>query len=344
MHVVARRVFRLAGGVALAVAIGYGLNMPMPFMAGIMTLFLLAESNGAIGLKAGIGLILVIFLTLGSGLLLAPVMQNYAFAGIMIVALGLYHCFYRGLTGGNPLAGLLMVMGLTMITAAGTASFALALTVIEALAKATLVAATISWLVYAVFPENAAKGQKKKPATAGLPVGQARWIAIRSLLVVMPVFMLALYDPSKYMPLILKSVSLSQQVSNIDSRNAGRELIGSTLLGGIFALIFWFLLKMFPVLWMFFLWTLLFGIYVASKLYRVLQTRYSASFWLNVEVTVLILLGQSVQDSNNGKDVMTAFTVRMGLFIAVTIYAWVTVYAIDRWRERKKAQEQVLAL
>jgi hypothetical protein len=156
--------------------------------------------------------------------------------------------------------------------------------------------------------------------------------------------MVALYDPSKYMPIILKSVSLSQQVSSIDSRNAGRELIGSTLLGGVFAIIFWFLLKMFPVLWMFFLWTLLFGIYVASKLYRVFQTRYPASFWLNVGVTVLILLGQSVQDSNNGKDVMMAFAMRMGLFIAVTIYAWGTVYAIDRWRERKKTGKQVLAL
>jgi hypothetical protein len=345
MDVAARRVFRLASGMALAVAIGYGLNLPMPFMASIMTLFLVAGSGGPIGLKAGIGLILVIFLTLSSGLLLAPVMMNYALAGIMIVALGLYRCFYRGLTGGNSLVGLFMVTGLTMITVAGTASFALALMVIEALAKGTLVAVIISWLVYFLFPENTAQCPSKGDAPSELPDEQARWIAARSLLVVMPVFMVALYDPSKYMPIILKSVSLSQQISTIDARNAGRELLGSTLLGGIFALIFWNLLGMFPVLWMFFLWMLLFGLFIAGKLYRVFLTRYPSSFWLNVGVTVLILLGQTVQDSDNGKDAMTAFAVRMGLFVAVTLYAWGAVYAIDRWGKRNKiTRNQALAL
>jgi uncharacterized membrane protein YccC len=340
VDVAARRVFRLASGVALAVAIGYGLNLPMQFLCAVMTLILLAEPGGIIGLKAGLGLLLVMFLTLGTGLLLVPVMLNYAFAGIMIVALGLYHCFYQGLKGGNPLIGRLMVIGLTMITAAGTASFSFALTVIEALAKATLVAVIIGWVVYPLFPEDPT--QDKKASPSGLPAEQARWIAARSLLVVMPVFMVALYDPSKYMPMILQSVSLSQQLSTTDTRNAGRELIGSALVGGIFALIFWCLLGMLPILWMFFLWTLLFFLYIASKLYRVVPTQYPPSFWLNAGVNMLILLGPAVQDSNNGKDVMAAFAVRLGLFVVVTLYAWGTVRAIDSWRERNKAGKQAL--
>jgi hypothetical protein len=37
-----------------------------------------------------------------------------------------------------------------------------------------------------------------------------------------------------------------------------------------------------------------------------------------------------VQDSALGKDVYTAFAVRMGLFIAVTLYACVMVRLLDR--------------
>jgi uncharacterized membrane protein YhaH (DUF805 family) len=95
---------------------------------------------------------------------------------------------------------------------------------------------------------------------------------------------------------------------------------------------------------MFFLWTLLFFLYIASKLYRVVPTQYPPSFWLNAGVNMLILLGPAVQDSNNGKDVMAAFAVRMGLFVVVTLYAWGAVCVIDRWRERNKAGEHALAL
>jgi hypothetical protein len=56
------------------------------------------------------------------------------------------------------------------------------------------------------------------------------------------------------------------------------------------------------------------------------------SFWLNTLVTLIILLGQSVQDSVIGKDVYTAFAVRMGLFIAVGLYACLVLQLLDQER------------
>jgi hypothetical protein len=50
------------------------------------------------------------------------------------------------------------------------------------------------------------------------------------------------------------------------AHHAGRELLGSTFLGGCFAILLWFGLKIHPNLWMFFLWTFLLGVYFASKL------------------------------------------------------------------------------
>jgi hypothetical protein len=45
---------------------------------------------------------------------------------------------------------------------------------------------------------------------------------------------------------------------------------------------------------------------------------------------MIILLGQSVQDSAAGKDVYTAFAVRMGLFVAVTVYASLMLLIFER--------------
>ena len=51
---------------------------------------------------------------------------------------------------------------------------------------------------------------------------------------------------------------------------------------------------------------------------------------LNSLMTLIILLGQSVQDSTSGKDVQTAFAVRMALFIGVTLYACLMVYLLEQ--------------
>jgi len=76
---------------------------------------------------------------------------------------------------------------------------------------------------------------------------------------------MALYNPQVYLPVVMKAVSLGQQGSVSSARHAGRELLGSTFLGGCFAVLFWFALMVFPSLWMFFCWTLLFTLDFASK-------------------------------------------------------------------------------
>ena len=79
------------------------------------------------------------------------------------------------------------------------------------------------------------------------------------------------------------------------------------------------------------------GAHRPAKLYRLLASRFPASFWLNVAVTMLILLGPAVEDSDSGKDVYAAFAVRMGLFFAVTLYAWLAVSALEWLRERRRS-------
>jgi hypothetical protein len=155
-------------------------------------------------------------------------------------------------------------------------------------------------------------------------------VALRATLIVIPTFLLALIDPASYLPIVLKAVSLGQQSSSTNARDAARELIGSTLLGGLLAIAFWSALTVFVHLWMFFLWMLLVALILARKLYGLSPGRLSPGFWLNTLITLIILLGQSVQDSLAGKDVYTAFAVRMGLFIAVTLYACLMVYLLDQ--------------
>lgn len=285
------------------------------------------------GLKGLVGLVLVVFITLGIGLLLIPMLTHYPATALIIVAIGLFLSNYLSVNLGKGAVAAFLTVGITLISAAGVASFPLAREIIEALALGITVAVVAQWLIYPLLPEDAAVVTPKDSPPG--PAVQSNWTALRATLIVLPTYLMALSNPSLYLPIIMKSVSLGQQGSVVGARHAGRELLGSTFLGGCFAMLFWFALGLHVNLWMFFLWTLLFGTYFASKFYGVLASRFPPSFWQNVVVTMLILLGPAVADSASGKDVYKAFFVRMSLFVAVTLYAWFAVLALDYLRKRR---------
>ncbi|WP_416739631.1 DUF2955 domain-containing protein [Pseudomonas sp. NFX71] len=330
----AQRALRLATGTALCLAGSFGLGLPIPFIAPVLALLLLATVNRPLPFKAGIVLAVVAMLTTGVGLLLIPVLRYYPVSGVLLVGVCLFLVFRFGLRGGNNLIVTFLVIGLTMISSAGVAEFDLAAMVIGALVKGLLLAVLVVAVSHWLFPDP--PNAPSPPPAPLLPEEEVSRVALRATLIVLPAFLLAMIDPASYLPIILKAVGLGQQ-SSTTARNAGRELVGSTLLAGVLAVLFWSALSLFVHLWMFFLWMLLFGLILARKLYALSPTRLSPGFWLNSLITMIILLGQSVQDSLAGKDVYTAFAVRMGLFMLVTLYACLMVYLLDQ-RPPKRVQ------
>jgi hypothetical protein len=341
MPVQARRVFRVSLTMALSLAIAYAMALPIPFMAPIFALILTAPPAPPMGIKSLFGLVLMVFITTGVGLLLIPILIYYPVVGVLVVAVGLYQSTYISVHLGKGMAGMLLTVGFTLIPIAGSYDFNTAIEVINALAMGIALAIFCQWIVYPWLPEDSVAASSTPPAIPTLE--ESNWTALRVTLIVLPPFLVAMTNPSLYLKVIMKAVSLGQQGSEVDARQAGRELLGSTFLGGGFTILFWVLLQMLPSLWMFFWWSALFGTYFMAKFYGVFPTRYTPSFWLNVAMTMLLLVGSAVQDSENGDDVYSAFFIRMGLFIAVTLYAWAAVYLLERHRTQSLQRRSLLA-
>ncbi|MFJ7311457.1 DUF2955 domain-containing protein [Pseudomonas sp. NPDC098747] len=322
-----RRVLRLAISSSLSLVVSFGLALPLAFLAPVLAV-LLATTNRPISFKAGVSLTIALTLTTGCGLVLIPVLHYFPVGGALLVIAGLFFAFLLGVRGANQLIVMFLVIGLTMISAAGTLSFAFALTVIGAMVKGLILALVALAFSHWLLPEpDQVQGV---PSSSYVPANLANRMAFRATLVVVPAFFLTLINPAGFMPLILKSVSLGQQSCTTAADNAGRELIGSTLLGGLLAILFWCALSLFVHLWMLFLWMLLFSLFFSRKIYGLIPTQYGPAFWLNSLITMIILLGQSVHDSMAGKDVYSAFALRMGLFIAVTFYACFMIRLLDQ--------------
>jgi hypothetical protein len=324
-------------GPALTLAVAYAIKLPLPFIAPVFAFLFAAMPGPPMGPKSLLGLLLVVLTSLGLGLLLIPLLLHYQVTAFLLVAIGLYFSSYLTVNKGKALFGTFLTVGITLISAAGTVSFSLALMVIQGLALGITVAIMCQWLVYPWFPEDPAP-TAGKPAKASTP-DQCNWIALRSTVIVLPVYWLVLTNPTVYMAIVMKAVLLGQQSSLVDAKSAGRELLGSTFLGGCFAILFWMLLGISTNLWMFFLWMLLFCLYFACKIYQLIPTRFPASFWLNVAMTMLIMLGPAVEDSAGGKDVYAAFFVRTALFIGITLYAWLALYLLEQLRQRRQLKQ-----
>ncbi|MBH3413248.1 DUF2955 domain-containing protein [Pseudomonas putida] len=326
------RALRLAWGGARCLATSFGLGVPGPILAPVFAVLLLAMRSEPLPIKAAPALAILVLLSCGSGLLLIPLLRHAPVSGVLLVGVGVFLVLRYALKGGNGLLANLLVIGLTMIAAAGTSDFTLALSVVEALSKGMLLAVLGSALAHVLFPEPA--GAPAQPSPPLLDSADVGWVALRATLIVMPAFLLALIAPDQFMPLIMKAVSLGQQAGETRARHASRELIGSTLLAGVLAMLVWGALSLFAHLWMFFLWVLLVVLWQARRLYRSVDTKQSPAYWVSCLTTLLILLGQSVQDSAGGQDVYKAFAVRMALFLAVSLYASAMLIWIDRRRVR----------
>lgn len=319
---------RLAIGLGLAVLVAYGLALPAPFAVCIMSVLVLGKPGSPLPLAKGLVVALLFAVLTMAGILMVPLLEHYAFAAVLLTAVVLHALFFTGLVGGNPLSSVL-VLSFATIPVAGVAEQALVGTLSVALATGVFIGVVVSAVSHALFPDPPATapagGAPKRPSA-----DDASWIALRATAIVMPVFVLALTNPSFYLAAIMKSVALGQQAGETDARSAGRELVGATLTGALVAALVWAGLSIRPSLAMLALWLVAAALWTGSAMFGVRRTKMSPPFWSNALVTAFLLLGPAIEDSASGKSVLEGAIMRTCLFVGVALYAWAMIRLMER--------------
>ena len=325
-----KAVLRLGLGMGLAVAIAWGAGLEAAFMAPVMTLVLLAKPGPPIPLVKGVVLSLVIAALLLAGVLTVPILEYYPVTGVLLTGALFYAVSYTGARKANPLT-LFMHVALVFIPVAGFANQAAATVLARTVGVALVIGVLASAISHALFPD-APGPAKVAAAPAGASPEAAGWTALQATLIVMPVFMLALSNPAMYLQCVMKTVGMGQQAGATNAHTAGRELVGSTVVGAVLAMVVWGGLTLRPNLWMFALWTAAVSLWIGVRLFRIKATPFPPSYWLNALMTMFFVLGPAIADSANGADVYLAAAMRVGLFVLVALYASATVWVLEQWR------------
>ena len=332
MHIAERRCYRLSLATGIALALGYGSGLVIPFIAPLLAVLLGAKPARPPGLRATMVIVIFLLFSLGIGVAIGPLLQLAPVSALLLIGLGLFFSSRLAIIGGKDVPATLLAMGFTVIPAASCVSQVLAMAIIAALVISVVIAIISLWLAYALFPELPGY-VPQPPASPGLRQGD--WLALRATLVVLPAFMFTLTNPVAYLPLTVKSILLGREASAVNLRSAGREMVGSTALGGACAIAIWSLLSLAVELWFFAGWVTLATMLLTAEAFGARHSRMTPGFWINTLTTTIILLGAAVQDSANGKDVYQAFAVRLALFILVTLYATLVVAVLELWRESR---------
>ena len=165
MHPGDKATLRLTLGLGLAALIAYGMALTAPYVVCVMAVILLSKPGPPLPLVKGIVAALVIAGLVAAGVLMVPLLENYAIAGILLTAVILFAIFFAGLVSGSPLT-MVLVIAFAMMPVAGVIEQALVGTLALTLAVGVAVGTLVGFVSSAFFPDRTAPTASCQAAAA----------------------------------------------------------------------------------------------------------------------------------------------------------------------------------
>ncbi len=346
--IAAQRSYRLAFGLALSLWFTNAFSWPASFVAAIVVAMILAMPLPAPPPKLTLIIYLKILVALLLGLVVTWPLKMYPIAGLIFIFLGLFLAFfYVGIGRVSGLTVMLAIIGLAVVPSIGANSVDAAVAMAGGMALALAFVPLFLWISHAVFPEipmprQAAKPAEKAPEKKKPPATVVAHFALRPVIVVAPVFFFILSTPngSDYIAMLIKAATLAAQANVASTTKACKEMIISTVVGGLIALGIWELTRMWPSLGWYVLLHVIAALFVGRKMFKGASLTPSASMWSYALVTALIINGPAVFGSGfTGEPSGMRSWMRIAQFLFVSVYASGAVYVFDHfWQEKQRKQ------
>ena len=330
----ARRILRLALGTALCLWFCQAYSWPLSFIAPVLTMFILALPLPAPTLKKGILFVVALLAPMIAGLVLLPFLHHARWTGIGLVALGLFYSFYYTARGGSPVMGTFMTVGLTLVVTIGSVNIDVLILLIQGLAAGAIVGIVFVWVAHTLLPElppDPALAGMKKPTPPKPDLPEARRSALRSMLIVFPMALAFLFMSASptYTVVMIKVASMGQQASSAKSREMGRELLESTLWGGVGAIISWHVMSIWPSLLMYTLLIALAGLIYGRWIFKGPAVHPKFAMTSYAFLTMIVILAPAVLDGAGSSGAGAAFYSRLFLFVLIAVYGTTAVAVFD---------------
>ncbi|HNP37363.1 MAG TPA: DUF2955 domain-containing protein [Woeseiaceae bacterium] len=335
-QVASRRALRLAAGTALAMWVSGACGWTLSYIAPVLTLVILALPLSRPKPRFFLMIVAAVVVSVYGSFIFLPLLLYFRLAGLILLALALFHTFYLTARGKPAAISTLLTIGITLTVAVGSVSVDALLVVAEGVFIGAIVGALIAWMAHVALPDPPLAAPPKKPP-APETSGAIR-LALRSLAVVLPVSVWFLMSPASAgnAAVMIKVASMGQEATAEKSRRVAKSLLVSTAAGGIAAIVAWQILAIWPSLT---LYTLLFAIaslWFAGKIFAGYGLAADGDTWNYALLTMIIILAPAALDSQFGSDAGASFYQRLFMLMGASLYGVVAIYVFDAfWPARQ---------
>ncbi len=343
--VAARRIIRLGFGTALALWISQVANWGVSFIAPVLLCLLLAVPMPAPRLKQGLSFVLALLAGIWiTTWLILPLITYQPGVGVLLIIAACFWSFYYSASGGSPIMGAFLTLGLAVVAAVGSVSIDQILGLNKALTFNAFIAIGFLWMAHALFPdvpfEMPAAARKPPPKPDRDEAIRSAW---RSTVIVIPVIVFFLFytGSASYMAVMIKVASMGQQAAADKTKEAGKDLLMSTIIGGIGAIIMWQMLDIWSSLIVYVLLTAVGGLIMGRRIFQGKGTHPRAGVWSYAYLTMLVVIAPSLVDQTASDAAGVRFYDRLGMMFWATLYATAAVSVFDAFWRRKAPQTVV---
>ena len=320
------KILRLSLGMTISMAVAFAINWPLAMLTPVFTVVFLSLPMPRPSFQQGFKNMMETLLGLTIGVLFALFLLPYPFVYILMIGLALFYTYYYINRGGSFWFALMTLLSLLLMPMMATTSDGLAIGVSLGFIWSGWVAVWMIFLAHFLIPNPEFNIIPTKTPTHKGYVPVAAELALKSTLVVFPLATLFLvFNLTDFLVLMIMVSIFSLSPDLTKGKEAGMNSLISTLIGGIAAYCFYWLLVAVPeypffVVLTFFL-SLIFAIVIFSG-------RSDAKYYSSALTTVIILFSASMGED---KDFTSTFFLRVALIIAAVLYLVVALKVLDRY-------------
>lgn len=277
---------RYAFGSTIIMLVAMSLNYTLAYLTPVLALTFLAPGAKRPTIKTTLLFLMIVAVTSATGIMFSRFFLEYPLVFMPLLILTIFHIYYTTSLQNMKVWFLISLLVIPMIS---QQSIQLGSVVAVNLFVNALLAITLVWLVYFIFPYQETTHDVKKATVTIVQSERIRFISAgKKMLVIMPVlisFFVFNWTKSLLVLIFISILSMNPMFAN---KKAGMALIVANMGGGLAAIVAYNLLTIVPNLIFLGLLTLLTGLIFGEKLFsrKPLSMLFGTGF-----STFLLILG-----------------------------------------------------
>jgi len=320
------RVLRFAFGVTLACALAYGINWPLAFLMPVFTAMLLAMPLPKPSVGASFNNMMSTLKAFAIGLAFSLFFLQFPIAYFLVLALVLFHLYYYLNRGGSFWFTLMSMIAILVLPMMANTNEGLAIGFSIGFVYSSWLTIAMIWLAHFVFPDPTFTQFPVKPKYNNSYSRLAALTALKSTLVVFPLAAIFItYGLMDYLLVMVFSAIFILKPDLAQGKEAGKNSLLSTLLGGTFACVFYWLIVAIPQFYFYLILllttSLFFGrhIFSGSKMAKY----YSSGF-----IALLVIVNSAMGADSNFSEILIQ---RVILISSAIIYIVFALKMVERY-------------